>query len=99
MTTARLVTTIYECVGLRSRSIVVTTLAVVMVLACISHDDIRAAFQVVSHTRPAQATIREAVQQENGALVLVASAVIMNGDTIGLHITFKPLCHVMLLLF
>jgi len=44
MTTARVVTTIHDCIGQRSRSIVVTTLAVVM--------RGEAAFSAKTHTHP-----------------------------------------------
>ena len=65
--------------------------------ACIGHDNIVAFFELVGHTRPAQATICDSVQQENGRLVVVACAMIMNGNAIGLHISFRPLSHVVLL--
>ena len=65
----------------------------------IGHDNVVAAFQVVSHMRPALATIRDSVQQEDGRLIVAAGAVIMNGDAIGLHIAFRPCCHFVLLSF
>ncbi len=67
--------------------------------ACISHDDIITTFQFVSHTRPAQPIVCEAVQQEDGRLVTAVAAVIMVGDAIGIHLAFKPLCHVVFLSF
>ena len=62
----------------------------VAMTTCISHGDVVAAFQVVGHTRPAQATIREAMQQEDRRLIVAVGTVIVNGDAIGLYV---PLDH------
>jgi len=62
----------------------------VTMTTCISHGDVVAAFQVVGHTWPAQATIREAMQQEDGRLIVAVGTVIVNGDAIGLYV---PLDH------
>jgi hypothetical protein len=64
---------------------------------CIRHDHVVAAFQVSSHPWPAQATICDPVQQEDGRLVATVAAIIMDGDAIGIQLAFMPLGHVVFL--
>src|SRR5690348_17801116 len=65
--------------------------------SCIRHDHVVVACQVSRQTRPAPTTIGDAVQQEHRGFVLVACAVVVNGDVIALHIAFRPCYHLILL--